>query len=120
VNLLRLLRIHWDRALAVACIALGGVFLIVGWVRVGEEVLTAQQVPLIVSGGLGGLFLLGLGAMLWLSADLRDEWRMLDEIRRSRRLDVPEPAVTTPIPNGQVGDEATATTRRAPLRARRS
>jgi hypothetical protein len=29
-----------------------------------------------------GLFLLGLGALLWVSADLRDEWRKLDSIDR--------------------------------------
>jgi hypothetical protein len=27
-----------------------------------------------------GLFLLGAGVMLWLSADMRDEWRKLDSI----------------------------------------
>jgi hypothetical protein len=27
-----------------------------------------------------GLFALALGATLWLSADLRDEWRKLDDI----------------------------------------
>ena len=31
---------------------------------------------------MAGLFLLGLGALLWLSADLRDEWRKLDAIDR--------------------------------------
>jgi hypothetical protein len=29
-----------------------------------------------------GVFLLGLGGVLWLSADLRDEWRKLDRIER--------------------------------------
>jgi hypothetical protein len=118
VNLLRLLRIHWDRALAIGCVGLGAVFLVVGWVRVGEEVLTAQQVPLIVSGGLGGLFLLGLGAMLWLSADLRDEWRMLDEIRRGRGHDHPVPAPPTTV-DGAAPDER-GPARRSPLRATRS
>ncbi|HMC79090.1 MAG TPA: hypothetical protein VKO35_00895, partial [Acidimicrobiia bacterium] len=28
----------------------------------------------------GGLFLLGVGATLWHSADLRDEWRKLDRL----------------------------------------
>jgi hypothetical protein len=40
----------------------------------------ADQLPYIISGGVGGIFLLGLGAMMWLSADLRDEWRKLDRI----------------------------------------
>jgi hypothetical protein len=42
-----------------------------------------------------GLFLLGLGALLWLSADLRDEWRKLDAIDRhlleGGRLPSPRP-----------------------------
>jgi len=44
--------------------------------------LPAEQLPYIISAGIGGMFLLGLGAMLWLSADLRDEWRKLDRIER--------------------------------------
>jgi hypothetical protein len=35
--------------------------------------------PYIVSNGLFGIFLLGIAAVLWISADLRDEWR---ELRR--------------------------------------
>ena len=31
------------------------------------------------------MFLLGVGAMLWLSADLRDEWRKLDRIEQAIR-----------------------------------
>ena len=46
-----------------------------------------------VSGGMFGLFLLGIGALLWLSADLRDEWRKLDALDRhlaeTARLPVP-------------------------------
>jgi hypothetical protein len=36
--------------------------------------------PYIISGGVGGLFFLAVGGTLWLSADLRDEWRKLDAI----------------------------------------
>jgi hypothetical protein len=53
-----------------------------GWLGVRSEALTQKQIPYIVSGGLGGLLLVGVGAMLWLSADLRDEWRKLDAIER--------------------------------------
>ena len=35
--------------------------------------------PYIVSAGLTGIFLLGVGAVMWITADLRDEWR---ELRR--------------------------------------
>lgn len=78
-------RTQWDRVTAWVCIGLGALAVILGWVAVGREPLTAQQIPYVVSGGIGGLFLLGLGAMLWLSADLRDEWRKLDAIERQGR-----------------------------------
>jgi hypothetical protein len=43
-----------------------------------------------------GLFLLGVGATVWISADLRDEWRKLDELADllSDRAE-PEPAVAS-------------------------
>jgi hypothetical protein len=74
-------RAQWDRVAAVAAIAIGAVALIVGWVRISGELYPAAQLPYILSGGLGGLFLLGLGSTLWLSADLRDEWRELRRLR---------------------------------------
>jgi hypothetical protein len=56
-----------------------------------------------------GLFLLGLGALLWLAADLRDEWRKLDSIDRhlvdTNRLPAPEgsaEAAPSSEPNGRV------------------
>jgi hypothetical protein len=85
VNALRWARTQWDRVAAWACIGLGGLAIVLGWNGVSSQALTAQQVPYIVSGGIGGLFLLGVGAMLWLSADLRDEWRKLDAIERNSR-----------------------------------
>lgn len=74
------LRLGWDRAGAWACVVLGAVALIVGWVGVSDKLYTAEQVPYVISAGFGGLFLLGLGGILWLSADLRDEWTQLDKI----------------------------------------
>ena len=59
-------------------------------IALSAPMLTAQQVPYVVSGGIGGLFLLGVGGMLWLSADLRDEWRKLDSLEQR----LPEPAAT--------------------------
>ena len=88
------LRAQWDRALGAGLVLLGAVALLLGWIGVSGAVYPAQQLPYLVSGGLGGLFLLGLGATLWLSADLRDEWRHLDELeadvetRLMARLDV--------------------------------
>jgi hypothetical protein len=80
VDLTKWLQAQWDRVTAWACVAAGVVVLIIGWVGVSGTEYPAAQLPYIISGGVGGIFLLGLGAMLWLSADLRDEWRKLDRI----------------------------------------
>ena len=49
----------------------------------------AEQIPYVISGGLTGIFALGVGVMLWLSADLRDNWRKLDELRAAGEAEVP-------------------------------
>ena len=79
------LKAQWDRALAVALVALGGLALLLGWLGIDDALYPGQQIPYVLSGGIGGLFAVGLGAVLWLSADLRDEWRKLDDI--DRKLD---------------------------------
>ena len=79
MDILIFLRGQWDRALAVVSIILGAAALVIGWVGVSNEVFVGKQIPYVVSGGLAGLFFLGLGSMLWLSADIRDEWRSLQE-----------------------------------------
>jgi hypothetical protein len=76
-------RAQWDRVAAWACLAAGAITLFVGWIGVSGTAYTPKQLPYIASNGLGGLFLLGTGAMLWLSADLRDEWRKLDRIEKA-------------------------------------
>ena len=82
-GVLRWARLQWDRLSAWLCIAGGLIALIVGYFGVSGTAYTAEQIPYIVSGGLVGIFLLGLGGMLWLSADLRDEWRKLDDLDRT-------------------------------------
>ena len=79
---MRTARNQWDRIGAWLCIAGGAVALVAGYFGVSGTLETGKQLPYVVSGGLTGLFLLGLGALLWLSADLRDEWRKLDAIDR--------------------------------------
>jgi hypothetical protein len=49
---------------------------------VSRSGLPAEQIPYLASGAVLGLFALGVGATLWLSADLHDEWRKLDHIHR--------------------------------------
>ncbi len=79
------LRLQWDRVLAWVFVAAGAIALIAGWVGVSGSAYAAGQLPYIISGGIGGIFLLGVGATLWLSADLRDEWRKLDSIEDALR-----------------------------------
>ena len=89
----RLLALFWDRVAGVACVAVAVVLLIVGWFQVSARSAPGDQIPYIMSAGIGGLFLLWIGTTLWLSADLRDEWRKLDVIDESlRRLGGSEPA----------------------------
>jgi len=76
----RWLRLAWDRAAALALIATGAGALILGWVGVSGEAFPAKQLPYLISGGIAGVSILGLGALCWLSADLRDEWTKLDRI----------------------------------------
>lgn len=78
-----LLRSQWDRTAAVVATVLGGVFLLIGWIGVSGTPYLAEQIPYVVSGGIGGVFFLGLGATLWISADLRDEWTKLDRIEEA-------------------------------------
>ncbi|MGQ0465095.1 MAG: hypothetical protein ACT4QG_07205 [Sporichthyaceae bacterium] len=80
---MNLLRTQWDRAIAIACAIGGVVALFVGWFGTSGTEHVAEQLPYIASSSITGIFLLGVGATLWLTADLRDEWR---ELRRVGNL----------------------------------
>lgn len=85
MDMTRLLRAHADRVAAVGCVLGGALVLLVGWIRVSSHAYPAEQLAYIASAGLGGMFMLGLGAVLWLSADLVDEWRKLDRLEAEMR-----------------------------------
>jgi hypothetical protein len=80
MELFKWLRLQWDRVLGATAVITGAVALLTGWSKVSATPYPAEQIPYVVSAGLGGLFLLGVGATLWHSADLRDEWRKLDRL----------------------------------------
>lgn len=80
---IKALKSQWDRVLAIVLTIAGAVSLIAGILGVNDSVLLAEQTRYITAGGIGGIFLLGLAATLWISADLRDEWRKLDRIERA-------------------------------------
>lgn len=80
---IKALKSQWDRVLAIVLTIAGAVSLIAGILGVNDSIYLAEQTRYITAGGIGGLFLLGVGATLWISADLRDEWRKLDRIERA-------------------------------------
>ena len=118
-------RNNWDRLTGWSCIALGALSLIIGWLGVSDQIYPAAQLPYILSGGVGGICLVAVGATLLISADLRDEWHKLDEltVQVARLLDAStEPATdaaaTETEPTDAIGKETNGH-RRSPLRAAR-
>lgn len=83
MGVLKWVRVQWDRAAALALTGTAVVAFILGWIGVSGDAYVANQLPYIVSGALLGIFLVGIAAALWLSADLRDEWRELRAIRQA-------------------------------------
>jgi len=122
MELIKWLRLQWDRVFGAAFVITGAVALLTGWSKVSGTPYPAEQIPYVVSAGLGGLFLLGVGATLWHSADLRDEWRKLDRLeekldalgaadapktividepKAAPKVDTPRPLRAAPVPVGQ-------------------
>lgn len=58
----------------------GALLLLIGYLGVSREALVAKQIPYLLSGGLGGLVLVFLGAFFLGSEDLRVHLRRLDRI----------------------------------------
>ena len=113
-------RAQWDRVLAIVLVAVGLLLLLLGWLGVRDKAYPAEQIPYLVSGGLLGLFATGIGAMLWVSADLRDEWRKLDDLERAVRGEADDDAAASPVePAPAVSAKAPArrSARRAPREA---
>lgn len=106
MDFLTFARKQWDRVAAWAAIAVGALLLLLGWLGASDTVYPAEQIPYVISGGLGGLCLVGIGAMLWISADLRDEWSELREL--AGRLGVSEPDAGAGAGEGDVAGPAAA------------
>jgi hypothetical protein len=89
---------QWDRTIAIGLALLAVLVLVVGWIGVASTSYPAEQLPYIISGGIFGVVLMGAAATLWLSADMRDEWRKLDEISENFRNGAPPEPVESPPP----------------------
>jgi hypothetical protein len=85
MNIMQWARNQWDRVGAVALFLCGALAILLGWLGVSRSAYPAESLPYIVSGGFFGLLAVGAGGVLWLSADLRDEWRKLDSIEQAWR-----------------------------------
>jgi hypothetical protein len=74
-----------DPRLPLALVAgvVGAIALLVGYFGVSGTLDPAKQLPYLVSGGVGGLFLLGVAAALLFSADLGATRADIAELRRS-------------------------------------
>ena len=95
MELMTFVRQQWDRIAAGASLLAGALAILFGWIGVSGTTHVAAQLPYFLSGGLFGLFLLGIGHMLWTSADIRDEW---SELRAIRVLLEAEAAGTPVVP----------------------
>lgn len=85
MNLLKLCRNQWDRVTGVALVVTGLAAVVVAWIAVSGTDFAFEQIPYLLSGGLVGVCLVGLGGTLWLSADIRDEWSKLDRLEEAVR-----------------------------------
>lgn len=128
MDLKQWIRKHPDRAGAWIAVALGAFALFLGWQGASTTAYPAEQLPYIISGGIGGALVVVFGATLLISADLRDEWHKLDRIERwlqeaalngSPRPDpTSPPAATLPAdePAAEAAEPTGATAGRGPRR----
>jgi len=111
-----MVRAQWDRALAIGAALVALLALLLGWIGVASTAYPAEQMPYVVSAGILGIMLAALAATLWVSADMRDEWRKLDEI--SRKLDATYPVPGTETTSQVATRNGASPKRRADGRAR--
>jgi hypothetical protein len=65
-----------------ALVGLGFIFVLVGYLGISREALVAKQLPYLISGGIGGIALVGFGAMLVGTEDLKRTHERIDHLER--------------------------------------
>ncbi len=78
----RFLRAEWDRVAGYGCIVAGVVLLTAGIFGVRSAADVIDEISYLVTGGIGSIFLLGVGATLLLSADIHDDFRKLHRVEQ--------------------------------------
>ena len=68
---------RWRAVLAWVLMAAGGVAILVAWYQVRDLPQVFLQMPYLISGGVGGTVLIGLGATLLITQDFRDDKQRL-------------------------------------------
>jgi hypothetical protein len=76
-------RAEGDRLVGFGFLGGGALLVVLAYWGLSDSTDPAQGMAYLSSGGIGGLFLVGLGSTLLLSADLRDTWRKLRGLERS-------------------------------------
>ena len=74
--------VRWRAVLAWILMAAGGVAILVGWYQVRDLDQVFLQMPYLISGGVGGAVLIGLGAALLITQDFRDDKQRLLSLER--------------------------------------
>ena len=73
---------RWRAVLAWVLMAAGGVAILVAWYQVRDLPEVFLQMPYLISGGVGGAVLIGLGAALLITQDFRDDKQRLTSLER--------------------------------------
>lgn len=73
---------RWRAVLAWVLMVLGGLAILVSWYQVRDLPEVFLQMPYLISGGVGGAVLIGLGAALLITQDFRDDKQRLSSLER--------------------------------------